>query len=267
MKMLFKELFTKFVKRGKEMENINTASNLAQLIMGLPNTLWSLPVFYEDCDCGYGPHPVNSLYPDRDSTGNIYLRPSGEHFQVTDILAEYNRLKKDNEDSYKKVEIARAHGVEVINYDHEPFGWRDVFPENIQIKCNDDFDPNKPEDAEQIIMRVNDTLMMRLHDRSDNSEPVWGMFKVGYPGSFMYCRYILDKLDVQMKVIDAERQEDDLIGDFLHMKLHFDIQFDWVPDVEHDTRWKELGYKYNHREVYRFDNKAISFEIIKSNPT
>ena len=34
------------------MKNINTASNLAQLILGLPNTLWSLPVFYEDCDCG-----------------------------------------------------------------------------------------------------------------------------------------------------------------------------------------------------------------------
>ena len=249
------------------MKNINTASNLAQLIVGLPNTLWSLPVFYEDCDCGNGPHPVNSLYPDRDSAGNIYLRPSREHYQVTDILAEYNRLKKDNDEIYKRVENARAQGVEVFNWESEPLGWNDAFKKDgIQARCDEDFDPNKQEDSEVIIARYHEALMEHLQRRSDDSVPVWSMFTVGYPGKRRYYRFMLENLDIKMKVIDSRRTEDDLMGNLLHMHLQFDIKFEWAPDTEHDTSWKDLGFKYNVRELYKVD-KNLTFEIIKSNPT
>ena len=69
-----------------------------------------------------------------------------------------------------------------------------------------------------------------------------------------------------MKVIDVQRMEDGYMGNLLHMHLKFDIKFEWTPDTERDTSWKELGFKYNVRELYKVD-RNLTFEIVKFNPT
>ena len=236
------------------MRNINTASNLAQLIMGLPKALWSLPVFYEDCDCGKGLHEVNSLYPDRDAKGRIYLRPSSAHHQVTDILAEYNRLNVENEEIHKRVEKARAEGIEVQTHNEPPEGWdKCVLKTNTGrvVAC---FDPHKEKHANGIIAYFRDAIMNYHCIRIPKDEVTWKYLDVGYPGNRHACPFKLDHLDIQMIVDDMEVTPYQFPHDgYMHLKLHFKVQINWKPDLS-DPRWKDMDVKYDHLDVYEFDD-------------
>lgn len=247
------------------MENINTAYNLVHLIQGLPKTLWSLPVCYDDCDCGRGPHAVNSLYPDRDHAGNIYLRPSSGHYQVTDILEEYNRLKKENDDIALRAEKAKTDGVEIINFTSEPYGWNRIFGDGpIHGHCDKDFDPDNPDYKNYLIEICKAGLLKPLRKNCEliGLELPWNMFLGGSPGNRKYLRFFLDELNITMNVIDSQLAKDVLIGDFIYLTLHFDIQYIWKPDVSKDSSWKELGYQYDRREIYSLNQKLV-FEVQK----
>lgn len=236
------------------MENINTAYNLAQLITGLPVVLGVLPVFYEDCDCGNGLHEVNSLYPDVDRHRNIYLRPSAAHHQVTDILAEYNRLNQENEIIRKQVDKARADGVETHTYSEPPAGWDKCELKKRIGKVGALFDPHKENHANTIIeyffnvVKENHFNFNRCHGETVKH------FDVGYPGNRNFLPYKMDKLDIKMNVNDMQVTPEEFPHDsYMHLKLHFKVTIDWEPDLYYYL-WKEMDVKYKHRDIYEFDD-------------
>ena len=233
------------------MKNINTASNLAQLIMSLPNALWSLPVFYEDCDCGRGLHEVNSLYPDRDAKGNIYLSPSSAHHQVTDILAEYNRLNQENEIIWKQVEKARADGVETHTYSKPPEGWDKCVLKTRIGKVGALFDPHKEDHANGIIEHFSHAVKAH-HFIYDNDETI-KYFNVGYPGNRDYLPYKMDNLDIKMIVNDMQVTPAEFPHDrLMHLKLHFLVQISWSPYLK--PVWNVAEVKYNQLDIFEFDD-------------
>lgn len=235
------------------MENINTAYNLAQLITGLPVVLGVLPVFYEDCDCGKGLHEVNSLYPDRDAKGNIYLSPSSAHHQVTDILAEYNRLSQENEIIRKQVDKARADGVETHTYSEPPQGWDRCELKTITGRVVTHFDPRKENNANGIIEYFSNALkehhfnFNRCHGESVK------YFNVGYPGNRNFLPYKMDKLDIKMNVTDMEVTPEEFPHDsYMHLKLHFLVRISWIPHLV--SVWHVAEVKYNQLDIYEFDD-------------
>lgn len=233
------------------MKNINTASNLAQLIMSLPKALWSLPVFYEDCDCGNGLHEVNSLYPDRDAKGMIYLRPSSAHHQVTDILAEYNRLNQENEIIRKQVDKARADGIETHTYSKPPEGWDQCALKKNVGRVVALFDPHKEKHAKGIITYFYNAVKEH-HYINDNDETV-KYFNVGYPGNRNFLPYKMDNLDIKMIVDDMQVTPDEFPHDrLMHLKLHFVVQISWEPYLQ--PVWHVAEFKYNQLDIFEFDD-------------
>lgn len=236
------------------MKNINTASNLAQLIMGLPKALWSLPVFYEDCDCGKGLHEVNSLYPDSDTKGNIYLRPSSTHHQVADILAEYNRLNQENENIWKQVEKARGDGIEVQTHNEPPEGWDKCELKTRTGRVVSHFDPHNENNANGIIEYFRDAIMKYHCVRIPDDGVIWKYLEVGHPGNRRCLPFNLDNLDIQMVVDDMEVTPEEFPHDsYMHLKLHFKVQINWKPNLS-DPMWKDMDVKYDHLDVYEFDD-------------
>lgn len=238
------------------MKNINTASNLAQLIMGLPKTLWSLPVFYEDCDCGKGLHEVNSLYPDRDAKGNIYLSPSSAHHQVTDILAEYNRLNQENEIIRKQVDKAHGDGIEIINHTDAPWGWDKCELKKCVGKVGALFNPKEKENhAATIVEYFVNTLKDEARCQPDGKNyKYWHFYRVGYPGNRRDLPFNLNDLRVDMTVTDMEVTPEEFPHDsYMHLKLHFKVTMDWEPDLEYFL-WKDMDVRYKHRDIYEFDD-------------
>ena len=238
------------------MKNINTASNLAQLIMGLPKALWSLPVFYEDCDCGKGLHEVNSLYPVVDVHRNIYLSPSSEHHQVTDILAEYNRLNRENEIIWKQVEKARGDGIEIIIDNDTPWGWDKCELKKRVGKVGAHFNPKEKEaDAAAIIEYFTNALKDEARCQPDGKNyKYWQFFRVGYPGNRSDLPFNLNDLRVDMTVTDMEVTPEEFPHDsYMHLKLHFKVTMDWEPDLDYFL-WKDMDVRYKHRDIYEFDD-------------
>ena len=241
------------------MENINTASNLAQLIMSLPKTLRSLPVFYEDCDCGKGLHEVSSLYPDRDAKGRIYLRPSSTHHQVTDILSEYNRLNQENEIIRKQVDKARADDIETHTYSNPPEGWDQCKLKKRICKVGTLFDPHNEDHAKIIIDYFRNAVVESFYFKGSELGGIKGgnfeWFDVGYPGKRRYLPFKLDNLDIQMVVDDMEVTPEEFPHDsYMHIKLHFKVQINWKPDLS-DTRWRDMDVRHDHLYIYEFDDK------------
>ena len=236
------------------MKNVNTALDLAQLIVSLPTHMQTLPVFYVDCDCGKGLHEVNSLYPDRDTKGRIYLRPSSAHHQVTDILAEYNRLNVENEEIHKRVERALAGGIEVQTHNEPPEGWdKCVLKTNTGrvVAC---FDPHKEKHANGIIAFFRDAIMNYHCIRIPEDEVNWKYLDVGYPGNRRCLPFNMDNLDIQMVVDDMEVTPEEFPHDsYMHLKLHFKVQINWKSNLS-DPRWKDMDVRYDHLDVYEFDD-------------
>ena len=240
------------------MKNINTAANLAQIILGLPVELQSLPVFVSDCDCGRGPHEVNSLCPYRDHKGRIYLEPSSSHYQVTDILNEYNKLRTHNESIRKRVEKACADGVEVVNHTDTPDGW-DNCPLKAGVFCQAEsaFNPKEnKEDADGIVEFFTDAVKEAARYRQGDEESKYmRFFRVGYPGNRNDLPFNLTDIVINMDVTEMNVTEGENPCDsYMHLKLHFNVTMNWTPDLGHWT-WKDMDVKYDRRDVYEFDDK------------
>jgi hypothetical protein len=236
------------------MENINTAYNLAQLITGLPVVLGVLPVFYEDCDCGNGLHEVNSLYPDVDRHRNIYLRPSAAHHQATDILAEYNRLNQENEIIRKQVDEACSAGVETHTYSEPPAGWDKCELKTKICGVHKLFDPYNKDHANRIIEHFRNAITDYHSVRGHDDVIIGKYLEVGYPGNRRCLPFNLDHLDILMSVNDMKVTPEKFPHDrYMHLKLHFNVQINFKPNLS-DPRWKDMDVKYDHLEVYEFDD-------------
>lgn len=236
------------------MENTNSAANLVKLISELPQAIASLPVFYEDCDCGKGLHEVNSLYPDRDIKDRIYLRPSSTHHQVTDILAEYNRLKVENEEINKQVEKAQAEGIEVQTHNKPPDGWDRCELKTRTGRVVSHFDPHKENNANGIIEYFRDAIKKWYAGYSSDENKLMNFLDVGYPGKRQQMPFILDKLDIQMVVDEMSVSTDEYSKDrYMYLKLHFKVQINWKPDLS-NAYWKDMDVRYDHLDVYEFDD-------------
>ena len=238
------------------MKNINTALDLAQLIVSLPTHMQTLPVFYADCDCGNGLHEVNSLYPVVDVYRNIYLSPSSEHHQVTDILAEYNKLTRENEIIWKQVEKARADGIEIIIDNDTPWGWDKCELKKRVGKVGALFNPKEKEaDAATIIEYFTNALKEAVRCQPEGKDyKYWQFFRVGYPGNRRDLPFNLNDLRVDMTVTDMEVTPEEFPHDsYMHLKLHFKVTMDWEPDLD-NCLWKDMDVRYKHRDIYEFDD-------------
>lgn len=238
------------------MKNVNTALDLAQLIVSLPTHMQTLPVFYEDCDCGSGPHPINSLYPEKDRYDKIYLRPSAQLHQTTDIIAEYHRLQQENEEVHKQVDKARGDGIEIINHTDAPWGWDKCELKKHVGKVGALFNPKEKEDHAAIIVEyfVN-TLKDEARCQPDGKNyKYWHFFRVGYPGNRRDLPFNLNDLRVDMTVTDMEVTPEEFPHDsYMHLKLHFKVTMDWEPDLDYFL-WKDMDVRYKHRDIYEFDD-------------
>ena len=231
-----------------------TAYGIAHLILNLPTEIAGLHILYNDCDCGNGPHAVNSLYPDKDSKGNIYLRPTRELVPIDEIVAEYNRLKKDNTDVWKRVEKARADGIEIQTHNEPPWGWDKCVLKTNTGRVVSHFDPHKENNANGIIEYFRDAIMKYHCVRIPDDGVIWKYLEVGHPGNRRYLPFNLDNLDIQMVVDDMEVTPEDVPHDsYMHLKLHFKVQINWKPNLS-DPRWKDMDVRYDHLDVYEFDD-------------
>lgn len=232
----------------------STAYGIAHLILNLPTEIAGLHILYDDCDCGYGPHEVNSLYPDRDNKCNIYLRPTREFVPIDEIVAEYNRLRKDNTDVWKRVEKARTEGIEVKTHNEPPEGWDRCEIKTITGRVAAHFDPHKENNANGIIAYFRDAIMKYHCIRIPEDEINWKYLDVGYPGNRRCLPFNLDNLDIQMVVDDMEVTPEEFPHDsYMHLKLHFKVTMDWEPDLD-NCLWKDMDVMYKHRDIYEFDD-------------
>lgn len=232
-----------------------TAYGIAHLILNLPTEIAGLHILYDDCDCGNGPHAVNSLYPDKDNKGSIYLRSTRELVPIDEIVAEYNRLKQDNIDVWKRVEKARADGIEVQTHNEPPEGWDRCELKTITGRVVAHFDPHKENNANGIIAYFRDAIMKYHCIRIPEDEVNWKYLEVGYPGNRRCLPFNLDNLDIQMVVDDMEVTPYQFPHDgYMHLKLHFKVQINWKPNLS-DPRWKDMDVRYDHLDVYEFDDK------------
>lgn len=237
------------------MKNVNTALDLAQFIVSLPVCMQTLPVFYEDCDCGRGPHPINSLYPEKDRYDKIYLSPSGRRRQAIDIIDEYNRLQQENEEIHKQVEKARGDGIEIVNHTDAPWGWDKCELKKEVGKVGALFNPKEKEDhAATIVEYFVNTLKDEARCQPDGKNKYWHFFRVGYPGNRRDLPFNLNDLRVDMTVTDMEVTPEEFPHDsYMHLKLHFKVTMDWEPDLEYFL-WKDADVRYKHRDIYEFDD-------------
>ena len=238
------------------MKNVNTALDLAQLIVSLPTHMQTLPVFYNDCDCGNSPHPINSLYPERDRYDKIYLRPSAQQHLTTDIIAEYHRLQQENEETHKLVEKARGDGIEIIHHTDAPRGWNRCELKKRVGKVGALFNPKEKEDhAAAIIEYFTNTLKDEARCQPDGKNyKYWRFFRVGYPGNRQDLPFNLNDLRADMTVTDMEVTPEEFPHDsYMHLKLHFKVTMDWEPDLDYFL-WKNMDVRYKHRDIYEFDD-------------
>ena len=238
------------------MKNANTAFELAQLIVSLPTYMHTLPVFYEDCDCGRGPQPINSLYPEKDRYDKIYLRPSAQHHLATDIIAEYHRLQQENDEVHKQVEKARGDGIEILHHTDAPWGWNKCELKKRVGKVGALFNPKEKEDhAATIVEYFVNTLKDEARCQPDGKNyKYWHFFRVGYPGNRRDLPFNLNDLRVDMAVTDMEVTPEEFPHDsYMHLKLHFKVTMDWEPDLEYFL-WKDMDVRYKHRDIYEFDD-------------
>ena len=234
----------------------STAYGIAHLILDLPTEIAGLHILYNDCDCGNGPHVVNSLYPDKDDNCNIYLRPTREIVLIDEIVAEYNRLKKDNMDVCKRVKKACGDGIEIINHTDAPCGWDKCELKKRVGKVGALFNPKEKEDhAATIVEYFTNAVKDAIGIQSDgNVTRRVKFFKVGFPGYRQDLRFNLNDLRVDMTVTDMEVTPEEFPHDsHMHLKLHFKVTMDWEPDLDY-FRWKEMGVRYKHRDIYEFDD-------------
>ena len=232
-----------------------TAYGIAHLILNLPTEIAELHILYNDCDCGNGPHAVNSLYPDKDSKGNIYLRPTRELVPIDEIVAEYNRLKKDNTDVWKRVEKARADGIEIQTHNEPPWGWDKCVLKTNTGRVVAHFDPHKENNANGIIEYFTNALKDAARCKPDDKNyKYWHFFRVGYPGNRHDLPFNLNDLRVDMTVVDMEVTPEEFPRDrYMHLKLHFKVTMDWEPDLDYFL-WKAMDVRYKHRDIYEFDD-------------
>ena len=233
-----------------------TAYGIAHLILNLPTEIAGLHILYDDCDCGYGPHEVNSLYPDKDNKCNIYLRPTREFVPIDEIVAEYNRLKKDNTDVWKRVEKARGDGIEIIHHTDTPWGWDKCELKKRGGQVGALFNPKeKEEHAATIIEYFTNALKDAVRCQPDGKNyKYWQFFRVGYPGNRSELPFNLNDLRVDMIVTDMEVTPEEFPHDsYMHLKLHFKVTMDWEPDLDHFL-WKDMDVRYKHRDIYEFDD-------------
>ena len=238
------------------MKNVNTALDLAQLIVSLPTYMQTLPVFYEDCDCGRGPHPINSLYPEKDRYDKIYLSPSGRHRQTIDIIDEYHRLQQENEEIHKQVEKARGDGIEIVNHTDAPWGWDKCALKKGVGKVGALFNPKEKEDhAATIVEYFVNTLKDEIRCQPDGKNyKYWHFFRVGYPGNRLDLPFNLNDLRVDMTVVDMDVTPEEFPHDsYMHLKLHFKVTMDSEPDLDYFL-WKDMDVRYKHRDIYEFDD-------------
>lgn len=232
-----------------------TAYGIAHLILDLPVEIAGLHILYDDCDCGNGPHAVNSLYPDKDNKCNIYLRPTREYVPIEEIVAEYNRLKKDNMNVWKRVKQACGDGIEIINHTNAPCGWDKCELKTITGRVVAHFDPHKENNANGIVKYFTNAVIDAIGVQSDgNVTRRVKFFRVGYPGNRQHLRFNLNDLRVDMTVTDMEVTPEEFPHDsYMHLKLHFKVTMDWEPDLDYFL-WKEMDVRYKHRDIYEFDD-------------
>ena len=236
------------------MKNTNTAFRLAKILVSLPVKLRSLPVFYEDCDCGDGIHPVNSFYPVKDIKGNIYLHPVEGSYKTSEIVEEYNRLKKVNEEIRKQVDVACTNGIELVHHSGTPCGWDDCVLKKGVVKARRQFNPK-----ENIFDAMLITEYYRNTIKKGNEHR---FFEVGYPGDRDMLPFNLDNIRINMTVVDvAERPPCSLLPAYIYFKLHFEVMIDWTPDLTY-WKWKDVRCNtYKHRDLYMFDD-TLTLETI-----
>lgn len=231
-----------------------TAYGIAHLILNLPTEIAGLHILYDDCDCGYGPHEVNSLYPDKDNKCNIYLRPTRELVPIDEIVAEYNRLKVENEEINKQVEKARAEGIEVQTHNEPPEGWDSCELKTRTGRVVSHFDPHNENNANGIIEYFRDAIKKWYAGYSSDENKLMNFLDVGYPGKRQQMPFILDKLDIQMVVDEMSVSTDEYSQDrYMYLKLHFKVQINWKPDLSNQY-WEDIDVKYDHLDVYEFDD-------------